>query len=176
MSYFQVMPAFLDFISVFGSQTDPRDLRYCGFREQIVLTDSPRSPPVLDLRRSGQQYQLCYNLKSVERIAPPDSEAIPWSIRQAAFHHQFDIREGTTLWVVVKGDLSLKKTIQETTGKNGRPEDREFNSPEECFKSSLTIHMVYSHWATSEWRSYIRWLEEKIEGVSKKNWAPLYNY
>ena len=66
LSYHQVMPGYLDFISVFGIQSRPRDLRFSGFHEQTMLSNSRQGQMELDLGRSGRQYQLCYNLKTVE--------------------------------------------------------------------------------------------------------------
>ena len=65
LTYHQVMPAYLDFISVFGSQSKLHDLRFSSFREQATLADPLRSRVVHGLGRSGRQYQLCYNLKCV---------------------------------------------------------------------------------------------------------------
>src|ERR1700722_813047 len=76
LSYHQVMPAYLDFISVFGSQDDPKDLRFSGFREQTLISkgDKIRGPEVTSLGRSGRQIQLCYNLKAVACTSPLNAE------------------------------------------------------------------------------------------------------
>jgi hypothetical protein len=168
LSYHQVMASYLDFISVFGSQSEPRDLRFSGFREQTLLADPPRGPAVPDLGRTGRLYQLCYNLKAVASIPSADDPTKQaWTIRQAAFHHQFDVVKGTTLWVVTKGDKELKDRVQELTGEHGRPEHRAFGNPADCFRSSLAVHLMYCHWSTEEWRWYIQWLEDSIDrGVS----------
>ncbi|KAI9776788.1 MAG: hypothetical protein M1816_005082 [Peltula sp. TS41687] len=160
-----LMPNYLDFVSVFGSQALPRELRFSSFREQILLSSPPRGPAVPDLGRSGRQFQLCYNLKAVTCLSDANTatKSKEWSIRQAAFHHQFDVEEGTTLWIVTQGSLDLKNRVQEMTGKDGRPEDRAFRNPEECFRSSLAIHLLYCHWSTEEWRWYIQWLEDVID-------------
>ncbi|KAL1966202.1 hypothetical protein VTN77DRAFT_4754 [Rasamsonia byssochlamydoides] len=155
------MPAYLDFLSVFGLHKMPRELRFSGFREQSALSDPPAGPAAPSLGRSGRQYQLCFNLKGVARIS--DAKSSPreqvWSIRQAAFHHQFDVLTGTTLWIIVKGNLQLK----DLTGKDGRREDRAFDRVEECFRSSLAIHLLNCHWSTEEWRWYLQWLEEVVD-------------
>ncbi len=168
LTYHQVMPSYLDFISVFGLQSEARDLRYSSFREQTLLSDPPRGPAVPKLGRSGRQFQLCYNLKSVTCLSAPHTvplEEEEWSIRQAAFHHQFDVITGTTLWIVTKGDLVIKARAQEMTSERGRPEDKAFDTPEKCLKSSLAAHLLYCHWATEDWRWYIQWLEEVIQSA-----------
>ncbi|KAH6699840.1 hypothetical protein BKA61DRAFT_582692 [Leptodontidium sp. MPI-SDFR-AT-0119] len=118
LTYHQVMPAYLDFLSVFGSDIHPRDLRFSDFPEQTLLSNTPRGVIAPELGRSGRQFQMCYN---------------------------------------------IKENVQEITGKHGRPEDRAFNSVQECFKSSLVIHLMCWNWATQEWRWYIQWLEGALD-------------
>ena len=165
LTYHQVMPAYLDFISVFGAQSEPHDLRFSSFREQTTLTDPPRSRAVPGLGRSGRQYQLCYNLKCVALKSEDKTKFMlnEWSIRQAAIHHQFDIAEGRMLWIITKGNLDLQERFKELTGKDANPEDKAFNTVEECFRSSLSAHLLYCHWSTEDWRWYIKWLERVVE-------------
>jgi hypothetical protein len=164
LTFHQVIPAYLDFISVFGAQSDPRDLRFSGFREQRTLVDPPRGPAVEGLGRSGRQFQLCYNLKGVTcKEESTKTELVQWSIRQVAIHHQLDVVTGTTLWIVTKGNLELLSRYKELTGKDGRPEDKSFGTVKESFRSSLAAHLLFCHWSTEDWRGYIRWLEEIVE-------------
>jgi hypothetical protein len=160
LTYHQVMPAYLDFVSVFGLQARPRDLRFSGFREQTLLSNPPRVPAMSSLGRSGRQFQLCYNVKAPFHKTAPHKI---WTIRQAAIHHQFDVVEGTSLWVVTKGDLELKARIEQLTGPLGRPEDRSLTTPQDCFRSSLAVHLLLCHWSNEEWRWYIQSLEDEID-------------
>jgi hypothetical protein len=166
LSYHQVMPSYLDFISVFGVQWEPRDLRFSGFREQLILGQSASTTAIPALGRSGRQYQLSFNLKGVSQVPIPNKPGRNrWSIRQAAIHHQFDVELGTTLWIVTKGDRDLKERIEDTTAPPpyGRIEDQSFDTPEECFRSSLAVHLLLCNWSTEEWRWYIQFLETSIE-------------
>ncbi|OCT51222.1 hypothetical protein CLCR_08291 [Cladophialophora carrionii] len=165
MSYHQVMPRYLEFLFLFGQRAIPHDLRYSGFREQTSLELPAPGQNLPELRRSGKHYQICYNLKSVGCSSPPDIALMhqQWSIRHAAIYHQFDVEFGTTLWIVTKGDLSLKEDVQDVTGPNGRPEDRSFGSPQEAFRASLPIHALFAHWATNDWRWYMQWLEDSVD-------------
>ena len=166
LSYHQVMPNYLDFISVFGLQDEPRDLRFSGFREHTTLAQSARVAGIPALGRSGRQFQLCFNLKGVSQVPIPQKPGtIRWSIRQAAIHHQFDIEFGTTLWIITKGDRDLRDMIGELTAahQHGRAEDLLFGTPEQCFKSSLAVHLLLCNWSTEEWRWYIQYLESSIE-------------
>ena len=165
MTYHQVMPSYLDFINVFGFHAHVREPRFSGFREQMILVKNTKLE-VSSLGRTGQQFQLCWNLKapgqwSEEATLQPGP--VKWSIRQGAFHHQFDLIEGTTLWIVTKPGLDIKERIQDVTGKEGNEEDRQFTTAEQCFKSTFAVHLLICHWATEKWRPYMQWLEDRVE-------------
>jgi hypothetical protein len=166
LTYHQVMANYLDFISVFGSQSEPRDLRFSGFRENVSLSPALGPTNIEDLGRSGQQYQLCYNLKGVSSTMLANKKR--WSIRQAAIHHQFDVVFGTTLWIITKGNRDLKDRIEDMTSPNGKAEDQSFGSPEQSFRSSLSVHLLLCNWSTEEWCWYIQWLEAEIEDEVRK--------
>ncbi|KAH8796953.1 hypothetical protein F5882DRAFT_22088 [Hyaloscypha sp. PMI_1271] len=174
LSYHQVMPIYIDFLSVFGSQAEPRDLRFSGFREQNLIKEPARGPQVEFLGRSGRQFQLCYNLKASNYISLPETKLREqeWSIRQAAIHHQFDVETGASLWIVTKGDKEIKNRIEDMNGVDGRPEDRDFSSPENCFRRTLDAHLVCCHWSVEDWRWYVRWLEESIDRATAVVFAP----
>jgi hypothetical protein len=166
LTYHQVMPGYLDFLLVFGTNNEARDLRFSGFREQICLknTPSPRALEIDLMERSGRQFQLSYNLKTVTcKNTPVDFTKKDWSIRQGAFHHQFDVVKGTALWIITQGHLSIRDRVEDMTSVAGRPEDRAFYSREYCFKTTLTTHLLFCHWSVEPWRYYIAWLEEVID-------------
>jgi hypothetical protein len=110
LTYHQVMPAYLDFMLVFGAQSDPKDLRFSGFREHVNLKHTSDELPVPVLGRSGRTYQICYNLKSSQfkRKSDEDITLDQWSIRQSAIYHAFDVESGTTLWIVTKGGEAVQ--------------------------------------------------------------------
>ena len=166
LTYHQVMPAYLDFISVFQAQLFERDVRFSGFQEQIGFSSRTSSPAMPNLGRSGLQYQLCYNLKMVKVLQPESHNPMPnrWPMRQAAFHHQFDVKYGTALWISTKVQLDdLKIRTKELTGKDGRLEDHDYTSTVACFKSTLPVHLMYCHLAAEGWRWYIRHLEDLVD-------------
>lgn len=150
------MPVYLDFISVFGQQEEAEDLGFAAFKEQISLSPLHQVQALPELRRSGRCYQICYNLKGISRMKTGG-----WSsIRQAAIHHQFDAENGNALWIVTKGGDDLQKRYKELTGKDGRPEDKSFRTPIECFRSSFSANLMFCFWAVENWRWYIKHLEK----------------
>lgn len=168
LSFHQVMPDYLDFILVFGLQSHHRDLGFCSFREKTNLKPPREVCRIDSLARSGRQYQICYNLKGVTCTSrDPMDPVSQYSIRQAAIYHRFDIVGGNTVWIVTKGRRDVYDRFKELTGKNARPEDRSFQTPEECFRSSLSAHLLFCHWATEDWRGYVKWLDNVIDDKTR---------
>ena len=172
LSYHQVNPTYITFCLSFGYQKHrPRDFRFSGFRSHTTFSGSSRGLEIFSRGRSGLQYQINYNLRIVESSNPPgthDKDKV-WARRQAAFHHQFDIVYGTSLWIITSGNDALKTRIQnllpleKDLGKYG------FATPADCLKTSLIVHLEYCHWSGSQWRLYIGWLEEQIENLVSCN-------
>ena len=164
LSYYQVMPSYLEFLLVFGIHRHSREKRFSSFRSECLL--GGQNPTLDALGRSGKQFQLCYNLKAVARWTDP-GQLVPtnshWSIRQGAIHHQFDVYKGTSLWIITRAGLDIKQRIESLTGRTGRSEDREFQTLEQCLKSSLAVHLLLCHWSSENWRTYFQWLEDTVE-------------
>lgn len=149
------MPAYLDFMLVFGAHSDANDLRFSGFREQVQIKSAPSLCSMPTLGRSGRHYQLCYNLKSVHLNNESDEniKLNEWSIRQAAIYHQFDVEQGTSLWIVTKGGDDLLDRYEELIGPDGRPEEKQFQDPAACMRSSLSTHLLFCHCRYSTYTS-----------------------
>jgi hypothetical protein len=183
LCYHQVMPGFLDFLSTLGSQDKLRELRFSGFREHTLmdsntrtalpydakqsLSTNPLGPAIEDLGRSGWGYQLSYNLKAIAHKTnsskPPALDNEKWTFRQAAIHHQFDVITGTTLWITASSYNHIQSYIEDLTGKKANEEDKSFRNVDECFKSTLSVHLLLCHWSTKNWRQHLRWLDDKVK-------------
>ena len=166
LTHHQVMPAYLDFILVFGSKWNDRDLRFSGFRDQIQLKPSASGRHgIRELGRSGKGFQLCYNLKNVymKKRSDKSRKDDDWSIRNAAFYHQFDIEYGTTLWIVTKGGVDILDRYQELINPSARSGDIHYDDLASCYRATLATHLLYCHWSTEDWRWYIGWLEDIVD-------------
>lgn len=190
------MPSYIDFVSAFCKKRqddeDVSDLRFSSFRETIRLSTTSCGLSLPHLALSGRGFQLNYNLKSVtnkSKEKPSWSAVInkkekwDWSVRQAVFHHQFDMKEGTSLWIITSARDYLQKRVQKLTGQtekkppatgqaNGsedevelqsRPADRKYTTAEDSFIASLSIHLMLAQYASEDWRGYVRWLEQMLE-------------
>lgn len=164
LSYYQVMPSYLEFLLLFGIHRHSREKRFSAFRSEILLGGQNLSLDVLG--RRGCHFELCYNLKTVARwtengqLVPTDGH---WSIRQGAFYHKFDIWKGKAVWIITRAGLDIKERIESLTGKIGRSEDRGFQTPAQCLKSSLAVHLLLCHWSQENWRMYFQYLEDMVE-------------
>ncbi len=178
LSYHQVMANYLDFVFLFGQNSGPNDMRFSGFREQTYLRPPVTPKGLENLGRSGRGYEVSYNLKTVQLKTEDDPAS--WSVRQAGVYHAFDVLYGTTTWAITRAlsneKHDLKERIEELTGPAGRLEDRTFYSPEDCFRSSLSIHSVMIHWASESWRWYLQWLDEMVEEEVKSRGPYIWHF
>jgi len=173
-TYFQVMPSYVEFVSVFavkeGEQYEASDLRFSGFRETVYLSPSARQLRLDYLGLGGRGYQLCYNLKCVanksleeKRLSRLPRDKWKWSNRQMAFHHQFDTDRGTSLWILTAARDDLQQRVQKLVGPSGRAKDRDYSSAESSFVASLSAHLLLAQAASEDWRGHLRWLEQVLE-------------
>lgn len=163
LTYHQVMPAYLDFIFPFGEQLYPQDFYFSGFRHENRLSQADRGLSVPELGRSGRGLQMCYSLKSVE----PSKGEWPWSTRQTAVYHSFDIETGRTTWIMVKGNRLMKSRIMAATPPDHSPGLKSFQSVSGAFAASLQAHLILCDWAGENWRWYINFLEEVFQGKTR---------
>ncbi|KAF3046160.1 hypothetical protein E8E11_000049 [Didymella keratinophila] len=164
LTFHQVIPSYLDFMSLFGLQYQQRDIRFSGFHAQSTLSVAlAKRPAVPQLGRSGHGYQLCYNLKSIFDKGGNGKDR--WSVRPAALHHQFDVANGKALWICTEGGKAegVFHRIQDLTSDLNRMEDWSYGTQEESFRSSLATHLTCCYWSVEEWRTYMGWLEKNVE-------------
>ncbi|KAJ1322962.1 hypothetical protein MN608_11816 [Microdochium nivale] len=164
LTWYQVMPEYLDLLSVFGAQSDARKIRFSAFYMQ-ELTRHPLYPPTL-LGPGGRHLQLCYNLRGVAEKAKAGDDAfsnLRWSIRCAAVLHQLDLEHGKALWIVTHGRLDLLHRFDESAGNTTMTSGESSpNSTSVRICVSLATHLMFIHWATEGWRPYIGWLEDAV--------------
>lgn len=165
-TYHQVIPAFLDFVLTFGRKERAQELHYGGFRYESRLASPAKSMKIPELGRSGRDVRLCYNLKSVE--LSPRQKDWPWSIRQTAIHHSFDIISGCASWIVVKGDGLMEKRTKEATEPAGCTDSSCFETNSRSFASSLCTHLIYIDWAVENWQQFLDYLEDQAQENSRR--------
>ena len=163
-SYFLVKPSFVDFICCFGRQEQAKDLYFSAFESKVSgICSIPSSLNVPGLGWSGTELQLCYLLKSVECSQTPSS----WSIRQAAIHHTFDLTKVRCSWIVLKGNKKLGDRIRNVTA-HTNDLSTQIGSVKSNFGAALKIHLLICTFALENWPDYIRYLEEKLDRLTKE--------
>jgi len=163
-SHHQVMPTFLDFLFPFGKQQYPQDFHFSGFRQENRLSIIDRGLQIPELSRSGQELQLCYSLKSVE--PSKWDKDWPWSVRQCAVYHSFDVQTGKTSWIVIKGDGQMKKRLIKVSEQSRYLNLLKFGIGR-AFVAALESHLFFCDWAGENWRWYLNALEEALQTVTR---------
>ena len=166
LTYHQVMPAFLDFLFPFGLQEHPQDFDFSGFRQHTTLSDFDRGLTIPEVGRSGRGYQLCYSLKAAEQSK--SQIEWPWSIRQTAIHHSFDVNHGRANWIIIKGDQLMKNRIRLAIKDTGLYGTSDLHCVDRAFVSTLVIHMVICDWSCESWRWYINFVQEKFQNTTQR--------
>lgn len=165
-TYHQIMPAFIDFLFPFGRQEYAKDFHFSAFRHDTRLAEYERYSRIPKLGRSGLALQLCYSLKSVE----PSKGQVewPWSIRQSAVHHHFDVETGRTNWIIIKADQLMKQRIKSATNSRALEEPSSLEMVDRAFVVTLNAHLILCDWSGENWRWYINFLEEEFQIASQR--------
>ena len=170
LTYQQAIPGFLDFVFLFGKQPNERGFHFGGFRYQSRLSDSERGLEVSELGWSGRDYKLCFNLRSVEQARGGGE---PWSIRQAAIHHSFDVVNGQASWIIIKANKVLQERIRSATGPKGLYKVKSYQEADRAFASTLATHLILCQWSGENWRWYIDYLEETLQQTTESTLSPI---
>jgi hypothetical protein len=165
LSLFQVMPNFLEFVFPFGEQLYDYDFQFSALRQDIRLRPGLRRSAYPDLDRSGEDFQLCFNLKSIES-KPEDGWG--WSARQAAIFHSFDMKSGQASWIVIKAQDNLRERLTEALTTVLRDNGNMYDSLASKFANTLGCHLVIVDWCAENWRWYIQHFEEQLEEKTSK--------
>lgn len=158
------MPPFLDLAFGLGKQYEREDFYYTAFRHEHYLDPAEAYKGAIpQFGRSGIEYRQCYNLWSVERS---DAGGLPWSTRQTAFYHSFDIDTGHALWVNISPNSEIKSRITKAASSHlsSEPSGPCELTKSKLFAATLTTHLVVFEWSVENWRGYISSLDTDARG------------
>ena len=169
-TYLQVMPEFIDFLLIFGKQTRPQHFHFGAFRQQARLAApasqaSPHSLKIPELDWSGRDFQLCYNVKSME---PSSQGDWPWSPRDCIINHTFELETTRIIWIIIKGNTLIQDRIRSATRYQSPGELSSFRTLEDAFASTLATHLLISEWAAENWDEFITFIETKYHEISRR--------
>lgn len=165
LSIFQTLPTFLDFIFPFGRQLHAVDFQFSGFRQDNRFEAGFQRQAIPELGRSGRDFQICYNLKTVE---PKPSQSWPWSCRQTALFHSFDVDNGLASWIVIKANNLIRERLKEVSNHRLGKDSALYKSVSKMFDNTLASHMVVVEWAGENWRWYINYFEEQLDTLKRR--------
>ncbi|KAH7313155.1 hypothetical protein BKA65DRAFT_517421 [Rhexocercosporidium sp. MPI-PUGE-AT-0058] len=171
LTHHQVMPNFLDFVFPFGHQQYAEDLLFSGFREDTRLVPSDGGLVIPELGRSGMEIRICYSLKSVE---PKERDQdFPWSIRQTAVYHSFDLKTGKSCWIVIKGSHLIRDRVRSVSSSSAASDSSSselssFESISSSLGSALEMHLVLCDWCDEDWRWYLTFLEKELQRLTRR--------
>jgi hypothetical protein len=168
LTYYQVMPAFLDFIFPFGLQEHAQDFHFSGFREETHLLPAEKSLEIWEIGRSGQNICMCFSLKGIERS---DAQSWPWSMRQTSAYHSFDVETGRSLWILVKGNEVIKERIQSATRPDRISQNGTLNEPSRVLRTAFETHLILCEWSAESWRWYMNYLEGVLQDITNRSLA-----
>jgi hypothetical protein len=154
------MPSYLDLLFTFGRQKTKKNFNFSGFRSKEIV-------PIIQIGANAAtngvpdyKFQMCYNLRCVEPTDDPPEW--PWSIRQTAIFHSFDLNSGDGSWILTKGSRDMLGRFQRIT-RTGAPSDPAlFVSRSGAFAASLAAHLVLCEWSSENWADYIGYIEESL--------------
>ncbi|KAI0010020.1 hypothetical protein F4779DRAFT_627455 [Xylariaceae sp. FL0662B] len=171
LTYYQVMPSFLDLILTFRKRARP--VSNAIFKHENYLGKNSPTFALPALSRSGIQIQHAFNLIAVER-ASDSSEMNQWPLRQVALYHSFDVTNGRCLWIILKGNQLMARRIFSAVKTHRSLKATAITSPETSFTASLLVQMLLMEWCAESWAEYIDYLEEEIHTNSvEANVAPV---
>ncbi|KAK2813990.1 hypothetical protein FQN50_000394 [Emmonsiellopsis sp. PD_5] len=170
LSYHQVMPEILEIVFPFGYQKELKEFHFVTFRHSGHVHSRHKALDIPGLGRSGRFLQCCYNLESVE----PKRSEWPWSIRQTAVYHSFDLETGRSVWIMVKGNGLIRNRIMEGTKGQNQGSMSSPSTPAKSFSLSLEVHLILCDWACEKWRWYIDFLHKQIQELTDgtKSYSP----
>jgi hypothetical protein len=157
---------FLEFLAMFGKQEYAKGFYQSGFREEEHFNNSVSNILRLpELGRSGMDFQLSYNLRSVESKRFPESW--PWSTRQTVIHHSFDIENGRTFWLMVRGNRVTRDRFERALNPSRSSDLTGFNTMLEALSASLAAHLMLCEWSRENWAAYISFIEDQFQQKSR---------
>lgn len=164
LTYYQVMPSFLDLVLTFEHRQRP--LNRAMFRHEDYLAEDAECFTLPNLGRSGMIMQHAFNLLSIERDERRGVWTGKWSLRQVAMYHSFDVQNGRSLWIVLKGNPLIAKRFLASAGSHRHLKAKYINSPETSFIAALQVHLMIMDWCVEDWADYIDHLETLLENMS----------
>ncbi|KAI0020698.1 hypothetical protein F4780DRAFT_360551 [Xylariomycetidae sp. FL0641] len=156
LTHHQVMATFLDFI--FAFKVRERPLTQAFFRQENHLEDEEPAGKAHGMSRGLMPIQHAFLVLSVERS---EGQMQLWPLRQTVLYHSFDVHDGRSVWIVLKGSVSMRRRIVAAQQSHQDLQPAAMTSTARSFVATLHIHILVLEWCAENWGEYIDYLEEK---------------
>ncbi|KAI8626254.1 hypothetical protein F5Y19DRAFT_478862 [Xylariaceae sp. FL1651] len=174
LTHHQVAPFFLDFLSSFGDTKYPLDYSMTGLQADDTLGCSEENSTGLQRNKhSGREIQTTYLLRSVELV---ETEGIsnrnearwPWRISHTAVYHSFDVVNGRSFWMSIKGNDVLEKRLTAATSEIPSFLQCDLGDAPAGFRTALATHLIILGWCDENWRPCINEAEDQLRTIMSK--------
>lgn len=146
ISEFHIFPRFKEFVLLFGAkcreyEIGPPRMR---FRPLFVNTTEP-------VQRRYAGFECAYGFRYVE-LNNRDRRK-PWSVRQTAMYHKYQVKEGSSTWVIISASKAAKLGVERYIKDSQIP----------TALNPFDIHLILLDTALAKWRPYILYLTEQVK-------------
>ncbi|KAK4449663.1 hypothetical protein QBC34DRAFT_404597 [Podospora aff. communis PSN243] len=177
LSYHQVSPTYLHFLSYFGPQSGLSDPRFPNFKCQTAFSHTDHA--ISALGRTGLHLRVSFRLWTVveKRADARDGfgKLSGWSKPQAIIYHHFDVGEGRALWILTVPRRSsgsseernalwtqIRSSIGANRGAGGVIKvGSELHA--DRFAGALDALLAISEWAVGDFELYLQHVEEELD-------------
>lgn len=116
-----------------------------------------QEPKIEALRKSGARIQQCFNILGMERDEKDPSK---WKQRQVAAYHSFDVSNGNVFWIVMKGNATMQRRMQQAADTSLASNSHFPKSTHGSLRQALQEHLLLLRWGTENWVQYLDSLEK----------------
>lgn len=156
-THHQVMPSAMDLFLELRPREKP--ISTAVFRHEDYLGASGAQYSLEHLRRSGYCIQHAFSILGYEHETHSNED--PWPLRHIVVYHYFDIKSGTSIWILVKGNMVMRKRIMKSSAAYLAKHGKVSTAVEASFIASLRTHLLLLEWCSENLSQYIDSLDER---------------
>ncbi|KAH8898452.1 hypothetical protein GQ53DRAFT_417822 [Thozetella sp. PMI_491] len=153
MSFYQVRPVILDFISAFTRFDLSSEGHNTGFHGES-------SSPDAGLLNSGYRIQQCYRLRYFQQAA---GVPMSWHIQQLLVYHCYEAGTGRSLWITANSDEELDERLKALVSSPNRN-----YSDRQSLELAISTHLAFCEWCDGKWQDFVGSIHRELDGFLNK--------
>ncbi|KAI1116751.1 hypothetical protein F5Y14DRAFT_439594 [Nemania sp. NC0429] len=148
-----ITPQFLKIVSGLGRKMGSRDECFMScYTHLTCLKARKQGEKDIDEEPTVSQLGICYNIRHFERHGRSLED--PWSCRQSAIHHNYNIDQGRSDWIFIQPPLSFNNNFQ-----------GEFISDS---RHPMYLHLRYLVSSVGGWREYLNHIYNDLKELNEE--------